>query len=125
MSRVKNSVAAKARHKKILAYAKGYYGRSKNCYRIALQRVEKAWQYAYRDRRVRKRDFRRLWTQRINAAVRQQGLIYSNFIYGLKKLELELNRKTLSEIAIYQPVLFEQIVTRVKKALKTTDVQES
>lgn len=84
MSRVKRGVTKRARHKKILKLAKGYRGRAKNCYRIAIQKVEKALQYAYRDRRNKKRDFRRLWIQRINAGVRNYGLIYSEFVNGLK-----------------------------------------
>ena len=89
MSRVKKAVTKKARHKKILKMAKGYRGRAKNCFRIAIQRVEKALQYAYRDRRNKKRDFRALWIQRINAAVRQEGLTYSKFINGLKIAKID------------------------------------
>jgi large subunit ribosomal protein L20 len=118
MSRVKRGVTKKARHKKILKMAKGYRGRAKNCYRIAIQRVEKALQYAYRDRRVKKRDFRALWIQRINAAVRPQGLIYSRFINGLKLAKIDLDRKVLSDMAIKQPEVFTKIVEKAKAALK-------
>jgi large subunit ribosomal protein L20 len=113
MARVKRGVTAKARHKKIIAMAKGYRGRT-NCFRIAIEKVEKGLQYAYRDRRNKKRDFRGLWIQRINAAVREHGLIYSQFIKGLKLAAIELNRKMLSEIAIHNPESFRQIVDKVK-----------
>jgi len=118
MSRVTRGVTKRARHKKIIKLAKGYQGRAKNCYRIALQRVEKALQYAYRDRRNKKRDFRTLWTQRINAAVREHGLVYSRFVNGLKLANIELDRKILSNIAIYEPEAFKQIVDKVKTVLK-------
>ena len=97
--------------------AKGYRGRAKNCYRIAIQRVEKALQYAYRDRRTKKRDFRRLWIQRINAAVREYGLIYSRFINGLKLANIDLDRKVLANIAVKEPSIFKQIVEEAQKAL--------
>ena len=100
MSRVKRGVTKRARHKKILKLAKGYRGRAKNCYRIAIQKVEKALQYAYRDRRNKKRDFRRLWIQRINAGVRNYGLIYSEFVNGLKLSNIDIDRKILSDIAV-------------------------
>ena len=118
MSRVKRGVTKKARHKKIIKLAKGYQGRAKNCYRIALQRVEKALQYAYRDRRNKKRDFRTLWVQRINAAVREHGLVYSQFANGIKLAGIELDRKVLSEIAISEPKTFEAIVKKAQSALK-------
>ncbi len=118
MSRVKKAVTKKARHKKILKMAKGYRGRSKNCFRIAIQRVEKALQYAYRDRKNRKRDFRKLWVQRINAAVREQGLIYSRFIFGLKIAHIDIDRKVLSDLAVREPDSFKQIVDKVKKSLE-------
>lgn len=118
MSRVKRGVTKKARHKKILKLAKGYRGRAKNCYRIAIQKVEKALQYAYRDRRNKKRDFRALWIQRINAAVRNYGLIYSEFINGLKLANIAIDRKILSDIAIKNPKTFEKIVDKVKLSLK-------
>ena len=118
MSRVKRGVTKKARHKKILKLAKGYRGRAKNCYRIAIQRVEKALQYAYRDRRVKKRDFRGLWIQRINAAVRSHGITYSRFINGLKVANIDLDRKVLSDLAIREPETFSKIVEKAKSALK-------
>jgi len=118
MSRVKRGVAKKARHKKILKLAKGYRGRAKNCFRVAIQKVEKALRYAYRDRRVKKRDFRALWIQRINAAVREHGLIYSKFISGLKIAKIDLDRKVLSDLAIREPETFAKIVEKVKVALK-------
>ncbi len=115
MSRVKRGVNVRARHKKILKLAKGYRGRSKNCYRIALQRVEKALRYAYRDRKNRKRDMRALWITRINAKVREYGLVYSKFIDGLKKLGIDLNRKVMSEMAINQPEAFEYLIKQVQE----------
>jgi large subunit ribosomal protein L20 len=118
MSRVKRGVTKKARHKKILKLAKGYRGRAKNCFRIAIQKVEKALRYAYRDRRARKRDFRALWIQRINAAVREHGLIYSKFINGLKLANIDLDRKVLSDLAIREPETFAKIVEKAKSALK-------
>ncbi len=118
MSRVRKAVVKKARHKKILKMAKGYRGRAKNCFRIAIQRVEKALQYAYRDRKVRKRDFRRLWIQRINAAVREQGMKYSQFIAGLKLAKIDIDRKVLADLAVREPALFSEIVNKVKKAIK-------
>ena len=118
MSRVKRGVAKKARHKKILKMAKGYRGRAKNCFRVAIQKVEKALRYAYRDRKVRKRDFRGLWIQRINAAVREHGLVYSRFISGLKAANIDLDRKVLSDLAIREPETFSKIVEKVKTALK-------
>ena len=119
MSRVKRGVTKKARHKKIIKLAKGYRGRAKNCYRIALQRVEKALQYAYRDRRNRKRDFRALWIQRINAAVRDYGLVYSEFVNGLKLANIEIDRKILADIAVRESDTFKAIVDKVKTALKS------
>ena len=117
MAHVKRGITTHARHKKILKLAKGYRGRSKNCYRIALERVEKALQYAYRDRRVRKRDFRALWIQRINAGVREHGLTYSRFINGLTKAGIEIDRKVLADLAIREPKAFKGIVTQAQKAL--------
>lgn len=117
MSRVKRGVTKKARHKKILKLAKGYRGRAKNCYRIAIQKVEKALRYAYRDRRVRKRDFRALWIQRINAAVRDYGLIYSKFIRGLNLANISLDRKILADMAVRQPEAFRKVVEKVKSVL--------
>ena len=118
MPRVKRGVTAKARHKKVIKLAKGYRGRAKNCFRTAIQRVEKGLQYAYRDRKTRKRDFRSLWIQRINAAVREQGLVYSQFIKGIKLVGIELNRKMLSELAIYNADVFTEILNKAKEALK-------
>lgn len=118
MSRVKRGVTKKARHKKILKLAKGYRGRAKNCFRIAIERVEKALQYAYRDRRNKKRDFRALWIQRINAAVRTHGLIYSTFINGLKLAKIDLDRKVLADLAVREPETFGKIVEKAKSALK-------
>jgi large subunit ribosomal protein L20 len=117
MARVKRGVQTKARHKKILSMAKGYRGRAKNCIRIAIERVEKALRYAYRDRRRKKRDFRALWIQRINAAVRGHGMVYSKFIGGLKLAGIELNRKMLSEMAIHDAATFAKVVEQAKKAL--------
>ncbi len=117
MPRVKRGVTARARHKKIIALAKGYRGRRKNVYRIAKQAVMRAGQYAYRDRRNKKRTFRALWIIRINAAVRQHELSYSVFMNGLKKANIQIDRKVLSDIAIFDPSGFENIVAQVKKAL--------
>ena len=117
MARVKRGVTAHARHKKVLKLAKGYRGRASTSYRIALQRVEKALQYAYRDRRNRKRDFRGLWIQRINAAVREHGLTYSKFIDGLKKAGIEMDRKVLAAIAYDDAESFAAIVKKVQAAL--------
>jgi large subunit ribosomal protein L20 len=114
MPRVKRGVTARARHKKILALAKGYRGRRKNVYRVAKQAVMKAGQYAYRDRRTRKRVFRALWIARINAGARSHGVTYSRFIAGLKTLSIELDRKVLSDMAINDPAAFGAIVAKVK-----------
>lgn len=114
MPRVKRGVTARARHKKVLALAKGYRGRRKNVYRIAKQAVMKAGQYAYRDRRAKKRVFRRLWIARINAASRQEGLSYSKFIAGLKKAAIDLDRKVLADLAVNDPAAFSGIVAKVK-----------
>ena len=117
MPRVKRGVTARARHKKVLALAKGSRGRRKNVYRIAKQAVMKAGQYAYRDRRNKKRVFRRLWIARINAATRALGLTYSQFINGLNKAGLGLDRKVLSDIAIHDEAAFARIVEQVKAKL--------
>lgn len=117
MSRVKRGVTAHARHKKILKLAKGYRGRSKNCFRIALQRVEKALQYAYRDRRNKKRDFRGLWIQRINAGARELGMTYSSFINGLTKAGVQVDRKVMADMAMNQPEAFKALVERAQKAI--------
>ena len=117
MPRVKRGVTARARHKKILALAKGYRGRRKNVYRVAKQAVMKAGQYAYRDRRTRKRVFRSLWIARINAAARSHGVTYSRFIAGLKKAQIEMDRKVLAELAVNDPAAFGSIVDKVKAQL--------
>lgn len=113
MSRVKSGVVTRARHKKIIKSAKGYYGRRKNTFRIANQAVEKAGQYSYRDRKVRKREFKSLWIQRINAGCRLHGLKYSQFINGLKRINLNLNRKVLSDLASNEPNVFKKIVDQI------------
>ncbi len=117
MSRVKRGVTAHARHKKVLKAAKGYYGRRKNTIRVAKQAVEKAGQYAYRDRKTRKRNFRSLWIQRINAATREHGMTYGRFIDGLNKAGVEVDRKVLSDLAIHQPDAFKALVDKAQGAL--------
>ena len=117
MPRVKRGVTAHARHKKILALAKGFRGRRKNVFRIAKQAVMKAGQYAYRDRRTRKRVFRQLWIARINAASREQGLSYSKFMAGLKKAQIDIDRKVLADLAVTDPAAFGSIVAKVKAQL--------
>ncbi len=117
MARVKRGVTSHAKHKKTLAAAKGFYGRRKNTIRIAKQAVEKSMQYAYRDRKNRKRSFRALWIQRINAGVREFGLTYSRFIDGLAKAGIEIDRKVLSDLAINEPEAFKAIVEKAKGAL--------
>jgi large subunit ribosomal protein L20 len=117
MPRVKRGVTARARHKKVLELAKGYRGRRKNVYRIAKQAVMKAGQYAYRDRRNRKRVFRRLWIARINAAARSHGVTYSRFIAGIKKAAIEIDRKVLADMAVNDPAAFGSIVDKVKAQL--------
>ena len=118
MARVKRGVTAHAKHKKVLKAAKGFYGRRKNTIRIAKQAVEKSMQYAYRDRKNRKRNFRALWIQRINAAVREHSLTYARFIDGLNKANIEIDRKVLSDMAIHEPQAFAAIVAQAKKALE-------
>ena len=117
MSRVKRGVIAHARHKKILNMAKGYRGRNKNVFRVAVEKVEKALQYAYRDRRAKKRSFRALWIQRINAATRLHDMTYSRFISGLNKAGIELDRKVLADIALKEPANFAKLVEAAKGAL--------
>ena len=117
MSRVKRGVTAHAKHKKVYKAAKGYYGRRKNTIRVAKQAVEKAGQYAFRDRKRRKRNFRALWIQRINAAVREFGLTYGRFIDGLNKAGIEVDRKVLSDMAIHEPAAFAKLVDVSKKSL--------
>lgn len=116
MARAKSGKISKNRHKKVLKLAKGYRGRSKNCFRIAIERVEKGLQYAYRDRRTTKRNFRALWIQRINAAVRAHDMVYSTFMGGLKKAGIELDRKVLAEMAVNDSKAFASIVEQAKKA---------
>jgi large subunit ribosomal protein L20 len=120
MARVKRGVTSHAKHKKVLKAAKGYRGRRKNTIRIAKQAVEKANQYAFRDRKRKKRTFRALWIQRVNAAVRPFGLNYSRFIAGLDKAGITVDRKVLSDLAIHEPVAFAAIVEQVKSALGTS-----
>lgn len=117
MARVKRGVTARARHKKVLKAAKGYYGARSRTFRVAVQAVTKAGQYAYRDRRQKKRQFRELWIVRINAAARQHGLSYSQFMNGLKKANIEIDRKMLSEIAINDKATFQAIAEQARAAL--------
>lgn len=117
MARVKRGVTAHAKHKKVLKKAKGYYGRRKNTIRVAKQAVEKAGQYAYRDRKVRKRNFRSLWIQRINAGAREHGLTYARLVDGLNKAGIEVDRKVLSDLAIHEPEAFAALVGKAKDAL--------
>jgi large subunit ribosomal protein L20 len=117
MARVKRGVTSHAKHKKVLKAAKGYYGRRKNTIRVAKQAVEKAMQYAYRDRKVRKRNFRALWIQRLNAAVREHGLTYSRFIDGLIKAGVGVDRKVLADLAMHEPAAFNAVVEKAKAAL--------
>jgi len=117
MPRVKRGVTARARHKKVLALAKGFRGRRNNVFRIAKQAVMKAGQYAYRDRRAKKREFRRLWIARINAASRSLGLTYSKFIAGIKKASIEIDRKVLADMAVNDPAAFASIVEKAKAQL--------
>ena len=118
MARVKRGVTTHARHKKVLELAKGYRGRGSTAYRVAIEKVEKALRYAYRDRRNRKRDFRALWIQRINAGARQHGLTYSQFMHGIKLAGLDLDRKVLSDIAIREPEAFQAIAATAQGALE-------
>lgn len=117
MSRVKRGVTTHARHRKVIKAAKGYYGRRKNTFRIANQAVEKAGQYAYRDRKAKKQNFRSLWIQRINAAARAEGLTYGRFINGLSKAGIEVDRKVLADIAVHEPASFKTLVDQAKAAL--------
>jgi large subunit ribosomal protein L20 len=117
MPRVKRGVTARARHKKVLALAKGFRGRRKNVFRIAKEAVMKAGQYAYRDRRNKKREFRRLWIARINAAARNAGVSYSRFMAGLKRANIELDRKVLADMAVNDPAGFTSVVEKAKAAL--------
>jgi large subunit ribosomal protein L20 len=117
MARIKRGVTTHARHRKIIKLAKGYRGRSSTNFRVAIQKVEKALRYAYRDRRARKRNFRALWIQRINAGARQHGLTYSQFMNGMKLAGVELDRKIISDLAISQPNAFKSLVETAQKAL--------
>ncbi len=117
MARVKRGVTSHAKHKKVLRAAKGYYGRRKNTIRVAKQAVEKAQQYAYRDRRNKKRNFRALWIQRINAAARQEGLTYARLIDGLTKAGIAVDRKVLADLAVHEPAAFSEIAGQAKDAL--------
>src|SRR5215469_13370115 len=117
MARVKRGVTTHARHKKVLDLAKGYRGRNSKAYRIALEKVEKALRYAYRDRRNKKRDFRGLWIQRINAGVREHGLTYSQFIHGIKRAGIELDRKVIADLAFRDPAAFDALVKQAQAAL--------
>ena len=121
MARVKRGVTSHARHKKVLEKAKGYFGRRKNTIKVARQAVEKAGQYAYRDRRVRKRDFRRLWIQRINAAARANGTSYALLIGGLAKANIEIDRKMLSDLAIQSPQEFTALVKQIQSHIDSVD----
>jgi large subunit ribosomal protein L20 len=120
MARVKRGVAAHAKHKKVLKAAKGYYGRRKNTIRVAKQAVEKALQYGYRDRKRKKRVFRALWIQRINAAARQYGLTYGRFIDGLNKAGVEIDRKVLADLAVKDTGAFQALVAQAQEAGKVT-----
>ena len=117
MARVKRGVTSHAKHKKVLKLVKGQWGRRKNTIRIARQAMEKAMQYAYRDRRAKKREFRSLWIQRINAGVRLEGLTYSKFINGLNKSKIKMDRKVLADIAYNEPEVFKSIVKKVQSSL--------
>ena len=117
MARVKRGVTTRAKHKRILDQAKGYYGRRKNTIRIARQAVEKAGQYAYRDRKVKKRSFRALWIQRINAAVRAEGLTYGQFMHALKLTGVDLDRKVLADMAMHESGAFSALIAQAKSAL--------
>lgn len=117
MTRVKRGVTTHARHKKIIDMAKGYRGRSRLCFRVAVEKVEKALQYAYRDRRTRKRDMRALWIQRINAAARMHGMPYSKFMNGVIRAGIEVDRKVLADMAVKSPMEFAQIAVKAQEAL--------
>ena len=119
MPRVKRSVHARKKRRKVLEQAKGYWGIKKSSYKHAKEQVEHSLKYAYRDRKVRKRDFRRLWIMRINAAARTQGLSYNQFVAGLRKAEIELDRKVLADLAVSDPDAFAQIAAQAKAALET------
>jgi len=124
MARIKRGVTTKARHKRLLVQAKGYYGRRKNTIRIARQAVEKAGQYAYRDRKVKKRSFRALWIQRINAAVRAEGMTYGQFMHGLKLAGNALDRKVLADIAMHEGDAFKGIIAMARKGLPKDETRK-
>ena len=117
MARIKRGTTTRTKHKRLLDQAKGYYGRRKNTIRIARQAVEKAGQYAYRDRKVKKRNFRSLWIQRINAAVREEGLTYGKFIHGTKLAGIELDRKVMADLAMNEPEVFKGVIKQAQDAL--------
>lgn len=117
MARVKRGVVAHAKHKKVLEQAKGFYGRRKNTIRTAKAAVDKAGQYAYRDRKIKKRNFRALWIQRINAAVRNEGLTYSQFMHGVKLAGIELDRKAMADLAMNEGAVFSSVIAQAKAAL--------
>jgi large subunit ribosomal protein L20 len=119
MARVKRGTTTHARHKKVLKLAKGFRGRSSKCFRVAIQRLEKSWQYAYRDRRNKKREFRALWIQRINAGARAHGLTYSKFVNGLLKAGITIDRKVMADLAVHQPEAFQSLVEQASKALES------
>jgi large subunit ribosomal protein L20 len=125
VARVKRGVTTHARHKKVLDLAKGYRGRGSTAYRVAIEKVEKALRYAYRDRRNRKRDFRALWIQRINAGAREHGLTYSQFMHGIKLAGLDLDRKVLSDIATREPEAFRALSATARAALTATPPAEA
>ena len=125
MARVKRGVTTHARHKKVLDLAKGYRGRGSTAYRVAIEKVEKALRYAYRDRRNRKRDFRALWIQRINAGAREHGLTYSQFMHGIKLAGLDLDRKVLSDIATREPEAFRALSATARAALTAAPPAEA
>ena len=117
MARVKRGVTGRARHKKVLKLAKGYRGRAKDAFRVGIEKVEKGLRYAYRDRRAKKRTFRSLWIQRINAGVRAEGLTYSEFMNGMKRAGIEIDRKVLADLAAREPAAFKTIVESARSAL--------
>lgn len=117
MARVKRGTTTRTKHKRLLDQAKGYYGRRKNTIRVARQAVEKAGQYAYRDRKVKKRAFRAIWIQRLNAAVREEGLNYSTFMHGVKLAGIELDRKVMADIAMNEPAVFKSVIKQAQDAL--------
>ncbi|MGI9493021.1 MAG: 50S ribosomal protein L20 [Geminicoccaceae bacterium] len=119
MARVKRGVTSKARHKKVIARASGYRGRSSNCFRLAINRVEKGLQYAYRDRRVKKRNFRSLWIQRINAAAREAGTTYGRLMHGLKVAGIEVDRKVLADLAVHDSAAFTSLAKQAHSALES------